>query len=71
MDKERSIHEAFIKGNTSNERDKTALNNEFVYAIRYQHDKAQYSYYTKTLNGAINCKAILAAMDTSSEIVKL
>lgn len=71
MDKERSIHESFIKGNTPKERDIAALNSEFIYAIRYQHDKIQYSYYSKSLGGALTCKATLTTMGTSSEIVKL
>lgn len=71
MDKERSIHESFIKGNTSKERDTAALNNEFIYAVRYEHDKKSYSYYAKTLSGALACKASLLTMGSTSEIIKL
>lgn len=68
---ERAFHETCFKGSTQLERDRTALNGQFVYAIRYTHEKIEYSYYTKSLGSALECKSQLQSMGVSSQVVKL
>jgi hypothetical protein len=68
---ERAFHSSFFNGGTEKERDTTALNNGFIYAVRYAYEKVAYSYYAKTLEAALQCKSQLKAMGAESQLVKL